>query len=297
MKHEEVVIAKSKVPSKKPKKMKTKVKFRRKLPQIVIDQQAGLVFESEKELYDYFQPQIDALEKEHQAWRKSDDLKEEEIQDLSEQLDLTLEEPAEIWFDEKTFSEFPIFHFIRPVEDLDAFHVAVTYVSSEDEPTFIFLHFVTKDLDLATKYRRGDLVYDRAFEEVGFGALEGDSLGEGDPMAMGLFLSMLKLRSETDIAFEKFQAIGEECREETIESADEIWRSNDLHGNTLVTFIKEFPDHEVKDLSYIAVTQEDTTSNVHSLLFSFPSSDSSLVDRYRHGENLQAEEVSQESSH
>jgi len=277
--------------------MKTKVKFRRKLPKIVIDQQAGLVFESEKELYEYFQPQIDALEKEHQSLRKADDLKEEDIEDLSEQLDLTLEEPAEIWFDEKTFSDFPIFHFIRPVEDLDAFHVAVTYVSSDDEPTFIFLHFVTKDLELATKYRRGDLVYDRAFEEVGFGALEGDSLGEGDPMAMGLFLSMLKLRSETDVSFEEFQKIGGECREETIESADEIWRSNDLHGNTLVTFIKEFPDHEVKDLSYVAVTQEDTSSNVHSLLFSFPSNDSSLLDRYRHGENLQADEVSQESSH
>lgn len=294
----EVVIAKSKVPSKKPKKLKTKgVKFRRKLPEIVIDQQAGLVFHSEKELYEYFQPQIDALEKEYRSLRREDDLKEEDIQGLGDLLDLTLDEPAEIWYDEKTFRDFPIFHFIRPVEELEAFHVAVTYVSSDDEPTFIFLHFVTKDLDLAMKYRRGDLVYDRAFEEVGFGAVEGDSLGEGDPMAIGLFLSMLKLRIENDVPFEKFQQIGVECREETIENADEIWRSNDLHGNTLVTFIKEFPDHEISDLHYVAVTQEDTSSNVHSLLFSFPTTDSSLVDRYRHGENLQADEVSQESSH
>ncbi|MEZ0393182.1 MAG: PBECR2 nuclease fold domain-containing protein [Pseudobdellovibrionaceae bacterium] len=277
--------------------MRAKVKVKRRLPKIVIDQQAGLVFESEKELYDYFQPQIETLEKEHQEHRKPDDLKEEDVQDLSDQLDLTLEEPAEIWYDEKSFSDFPIFHFIRPLDELDAFHVAVTYVSSDDEPTFIFLHFVTMDLQLVQRYRRGDLVYDRAFEEVGFGALEGDSLGEGDPMAIGLFLSMLKLRSENDVSFEQFQSIGLECREETIESADEIWRSNDLHGNTLVTFIKEFPDHEVKDLSYVAVTQEDSTNGVHSLLFSFPSTDSNLLDRYRHGENLQADEVSQESSH
>lgn len=272
------------------------MKFRRKLPEIVIDQQAGLVFHSEKELYEHFQPQIEALEREHQAWRKADDIQEEEVLDLSEQLDRTLDEPAEIWYDEKTFADLPIFHFIRPIEELDAFHVAVTYVSSEDEPTFIFLHFVTRDLELASRYRRGDLVYDRAFEEVGFGAIEGDALGEGDPMAIGLFLSMLKLRSPDDVPFEDFKKTGE-CREETIESADEIWRTNDLHGNTLVTFIKEFPDHEIKDLWYVAVTQEDTSSNVHSLLFSFPTTDSSLVDRYRHGENLQAEEVSQESSH
>jgi hypothetical protein len=277
--------------------MKTKgVKFRRKLPEIVIDQQAGLVFHSENELYDHFMPQIEALEQEHHAWRKADDIREEEIEALSEELDRTLDEPAEIWYDEKTFKEFPIFHFIRPLDEMDAFHVAVAYVSSDDEPTFIFLHFVTRDLELASRYRRGDLVYDRAFEEVGFGAIEGDALGEGDPMAIGLFLSMLKLRSENDVPFEEFKKTGE-CREETIENADEIWRTNDLHGNTLVTFIKEFPDHEIKDLSYVAVTQEDLSNNVHSLLFSFPTTDSNLLDRYRHGENLQAEEVSQESSH
>lgn len=273
------------------------VKFRRQLPEIVIDRQAGLVFHSEKELYEHFQQQIDALEKEYQSIRKADDLKEEDIQGLSEHLELTLDEPAEIWYDENTFSELPIFHFLRPIDEMNAFHIAVTYVSSDDEPTFIFLHFVTHDLETVARYRRGALVYDRAFEEVGFGAIEGDSLGDGDPMAMGLFLSMLKLRSENDVPFDQFQEIGAECREETIENADEIWRSNDLHGNTLVTFIKEFPDHEIKDLIYIAVTQEDTSSSVHSLLFSFPTKDSSLADRYRHGENLQAEEVSQESSH
>ncbi len=294
----EVVIAKSKVPSKKAKKLKSKgVKFRRKLPKIVIDQQAGLVFHSEKELYEFFAPQIEVLENQHHSLRKENDVLEEEVENLSQLLDLTLDEPAEIWYDEKSFDDFPIFHFIRPLEELNAFHVAVTYVSAEDEPTFIFLHFVTRDLDLVTHYRRGDLVYDKAFEEVGFGALEGDALSDGDPMAMGLFLSMLKLRSETDVPFEKFQELGTECREETIESPDEIWRTNDLHGETLVTFIREFPEHELKDFNYVVVTQEDTSSAVHSLLFSFPSSDSTLLDRYRHGENLQADEVSTESSH
>lgn len=271
--------------------------MRRRRPEIVIDRDAGLVFHSEKDLYAFFDPQISQLEEEYQKLAPANDIDEDEVGDTGEILDTTLDEPAEIWHDDKTFKDYPIFHFIRPVEELNAFHVAVTYVSSDDEPTFIFLHFITRDLDLVGKYRRGDLVYDRTFEEVGFGALEGDALSEGDPMAMGLFLSMLKLRAETDVAFDQFQKVGEECREETIEAADEIWRSNDLRGNTLVTFIKEFPDHELKDLTYVAVTQEDESNQVHALLFSFPTTDSTLVDRYRHGDNLQAEEVSQESSH
>lgn len=217
--------------------------------------------------------------------------------DLEEELDKTLDEPSEIWNDSQTFKDFPIFHFVRPVEESDAYHVAVTYVSSEDEPTFIFLHFVTQDLDLVNHYRRGELVYDRTFEEVGFGMLEGDSLSEGDPTAMGLFIAMLKVRSEKDIGYEDFHPLGDQFREETIESADEIWRSSDLRGNRIVTFIKEYPDSDIKDLHYLAVTLEDPSSHVHNLLFSFPTSDISLVDRYRHGENLQADEVSQESSH
>jgi hypothetical protein len=295
-------MALSKLPRIKPKKLKAKgVRLRRKKKQIVIDREAGLVFNSEKDLYAHFSEQIQVLEKQYDAWCSKEDKSDPTLTKLTEEiakdLDQTLDEPAEIWHDEKTFSEFPIFHFIRPLEIENAFHIAVTYVSSDDEPTFIFLHFLTKDLKLVEKYRRGDLVYDRAFEEVGFAALEGDGLTEGDPFAMGLFLAMLKVRGDKDIAFDHFNALALELREDTIENPDEIWRSDDLRGNSLVTFIKEFPDHALGNISYVVITQEDEKAGVHSLLFSFPTQDEQLLDRYRHGENLQADEVVQESSH
>jgi hypothetical protein len=269
---------------------------RKKKNQIVIDRQAGLVFDTENELFEHFNPQIEFLENEYDRIAPKDEGFEPNLDD-SKILDLTLEEPAEIWHDDKTFKKFPIFHFIRPVESLEAFHVAVTYVSSEDEPTFIFFHFLTRSPELLNKYRRGDLVYDRAFEQVGFAALEGDALSESDPLAMGLFLAMLKIRADKDVPYERFLELGQELREDTIQEPDEIWRSSDMNGNVLVTFVKEFPDHTEKDLHYIAVTQEDANSRVHALLFSFPTNDASLVERYRHGENLQADEVVQESSH
>lgn len=301
--------SRSHVRSRKPKALKKQGLRRRRIKsgtkndktlkakEIVIDRAAGLVFTSEAELFKHFQPQIDKLENDHRGWLADSSEISDSITHAEFELDLTLEEPQEIWHDPKTFGEFPLFHFIRPLEDMDAYQVAVTYVSAEDEPTFIFLHFISTDLELVNHYRRGELIYDRAFEEVGFGALDGDALSEGDPLAMGLFISMLKVRSEKDISFDDFVKLGAELREETIENADEIWRNADLTGNQIVTFIKEFTDNEIKDLHYIAVTQEDPSSKVHSLLFSFPTADVNLVDRYRHGENLQAEEVTQESSH
>jgi hypothetical protein len=292
---------KAKVRSKKPKAVKNKkLRLRRKKnqpEQIVIDREEGLIFQSEKDLYEHFQMEIDQLEKLYSEHRPSDDIQESDSGNLEAHLDLTLDQPNEIWHDDKTFKKFPIFHFIRPVEELSAFHVAITYVSSDDEPTFIFLHFMTRHIELVDKFRRGDLIYDRSFEEVGFGALDGDFLAEGDPLSIGLFIAMLKVRNETDVPYEQFQEIGKELREETIESADEIWRSQDMNGNVVVTFVKEYPDHLIKGLYYVAVTLEDQSSQVHTLLFSFPTNDESLVDRYRQGENLQAEEVVQESSH
>ncbi|KHD89315.1 MAG: peptidase [Bdellovibrio sp. ArHS] len=267
---------------------------------IVVDEAAGLIFDSETDLYGYFQSAIDKLETEYQSLRSPDDYNDEEQIALEHYLEATLDEPDEVWMDDKTFEEFPVYHFLKNIDQGDeAFkYVAVAYVSSEDEyPTFVFIHFPTKDSRLWQNYQRGEMAYDKNFETVAEGAIEGDALGEGDPLAMGLYLAMLKVRGEKDIPQDKFPEFAA-LREETIESADEIWRKNDLDGNVLVSFIKEFPDHEnVKDLAYIAVTQEDEDSNVHSLLFSFPTTDRTLVDRYRQGENLQADEVSQESAH
>lgn len=267
---------------------------------IIVDEAAGLIFESEKELFGYFQGAINKLEEEYQSLRAPEDFTDEEQIAREHFLEATLDEPDEVWLDDKTMEDFAIYHFIKSFEEgAESFkYVAVAYVSSEDEyPTFVFIHFPTKDSRVWQNYQRGELVYDKTYEEVSGGSIEGDALGEGDPLAMGLYMAMLKVRGDKDIPQDKFQDFAA-LREETIESADEIWRKNDLDGNVLVSFIKEFPDHETtKDLVYIAVTQEDESSNVHSLLFSFPTTDPTLVDRYRQGENLQAEEVSQESAH
>ncbi len=295
-----------KTSSRKSKAVKNKkLRLRRKKNEpepIIIDASKGLIFKSEEELYSYFQPQVVQLEKEYQEFRTNTDLNEEDFSkneelDLEPHLDKTLDEPGEIWHDEKTFSKFPIFHLIRTIENLSAYHVAVAYVSTNDEPTFILLHFLTRDLKLVEKFRRGDLVYDRIYEEVGFGAIEGDALTDGDSLSVGLFISMLKLRGESDIPHEKFQELGKLFREETIEHADEIWRSSDMNGRNVANFIKEFHDHEIPNLYYLACTLEDPSTQTHTLLFSFPTNDESLVDRYRRGDNLQAEEVAQESSH
>jgi hypothetical protein len=269
---------------------------------IIIDAAQGLVFSNEDELYQHFYKEISKLEKEFFALRSQDDLTEKEFLKFEENLNILLDDPDEVWKDLETIkgTEFNI--YIRRIETLERgdnevnlYHVAVVYLT-ENVPSFVYLHFPTISEELVMKYRRGEKVYDRVLHGKVRGAIEGDALYEGDELARGLYSAMLKVRSENDIKEVDFESFAD-FREESIEQPDEIWRSNDSLGNILVTFIKEYQDEEVGTFHYVVVTLEDMPSGSHALLFSFPTTDSSLVARYRHGENLQAEEVVQEASH
>ncbi|MCB0392178.1 MAG: peptidase [Bdellovibrionales bacterium] len=265
---------------------------------IVIDPSLGLAFSTEDELYQHFSKDISQLEKEYISLRSQNDIPEEEQDKYELQLEQTLENPDEIWVDETTLNGQKISIYIKEFfesESESIFHIAVTY-TADDVPSFVYLHFPTKYIELVEKYQRGQIVYDRLLEEAPLGAIEGDALLEGDELAIGLYESMLKVRSEEDIPESSFRDYVH-LREPTIEEADEIWRNNDSFGNVLVNFVKEFPDEEGGGVFYIVVTIEDVISNSHALLFSFPSKDKNLVTRYKQGESLHAEDVSQESSH
>lgn len=264
---------------------------------IVIDENAGLIFQNTEDLYEYFKTAIQTVESEYQSLHNESDLSEKEQIKYENRLEEVLDSPDEIWKDDKLIPDLAIHIFLKKYEDESLFYIAIAYVSTDDEtPTFVLSHFPSKDVELYKNYQRGEMIYDHRYEEAQKGALEGDALSEGDSLSLGLYTAMLKVRSDKDISPEKFKDFSS-YREDTIENADEIWRKNDLDGNVLVSFIKEYPENEVKDLHYVAITQEDPQSSVHSLLFSFPTTDKTLLDRYRQGENLQADEIVQESSH
>ncbi|MFZ3231575.1 MAG: PBECR2 nuclease fold domain-containing protein [Pseudobdellovibrio sp.] len=285
-------------------KSKAKVhKVERKLQEkemIIIDEKQGLIFDNEKTMFGYFSAPIKEFEKKYQThYSEADDFSFAEQVELEYLLEDTLDDPDEIWIDESSFEDLKVHVLVKAVEVLGKeFHyVAVVYINTEENyPSFVFIHFPTKDLKMVELFRENEIVFHRKLEAIQFAALDGDSLLEGDYLAIGLLEAMLVIRSEKDIAPEKFPDFAE-LRESTIDAPDEIWSKVDSTGHVLVTFIKEFPDNGTPDLHYIVVTEEDADSQVNSLLFSFPSNDISLVDRYRQGENLEAEEVSTESSH
>ncbi len=259
---------------------------------IVIDKKKSLVFNSEEDVYDFFGAEIATLEEEYEALKSSTDITEEDVPDYEEHLASLFEQPDEVWLNRDKFENIDIYTYIKHFDTgaKKFYYVAVTYVD-DTVPTFIFLHFATQDETLIADYRTQEKVF--GFDQ-NLGA--GDALSEGDELAVGLYKAMLTVRAETDIPTEEFSNYLK-YRDETVEVADEIWRSNDTQGNTLVSFIKSFEDENENEFTYITVTIEDNASESHYVMFSFPTKDKNLVDRYRHGETLHSEEVVQEESH
>jgi len=263
----------------------------------VINEENDLVFCSEECLQAHFAPQIETLAKELEQHHPKDDISEKKYEAYADCLDQLLEQPSEIWEDTETFSDITVHNFIGEfqVEEETIYYLAVVYLTG-DTPSFVFLHFPTRDVKLVEIYRRGRLIFDRSQAEIEIDASESDALSEGDELAKGLYQAMMRLRNGQDISEEDFSDYLK-FRQETIEAGDEMWRSTDLQGNTLVTFIREFSSEDIGDLFYIVVTVEDVVSGSHFILFSFPTRDGNLVDRYRHGQNLESDGLVRQESH
>ncbi len=278
---------------------KTTKKFQEK-ELIVIDEAQGLIFENEKTLLGYFGQPMKALEERYtKSFNPKIDFTVDEIIEREMWLESVLDDPDEIWIDNESFPEIPVYTLIKEIQNGDEIfsYVACVYLNSEEKyPTFVFVQFATKDHDLADRFREKEMIYHRKLESAQFAAIEGDSLIEGDYLAMGLLEAMMKVRSEKDIPASDFKKYAN-FREEVINDPDEIWRKVGSDGQVLVTFISDVSDNGVSDLHYVVVTEEDQDSQVHSLLFSFPTTDEGLLSRYRQGENLEADEVVSESSH
>lgn len=290
---------KKSVPSLTSKSKSVKKKFQEK-ELIIIDESQGLIFENEKTLFGYFDSGILALENRYQkGYDSKKDYNEDEVLERNKYLEQTLDDPDEIWIDNTLSREYSVHTFVRHFLEngQDCFFVTCVYLTVDEKiPTFIFIQFGTKDVELLEEFRREEIIFHRKLESIQFAAIEGDSLTEGDFFAIGLLESMIKLRSDKDIQTAQFQDYALH-REDTINNPDEIWKQLTSDGHVLVTFLKDISDGTEADLHYVVVTEEDESNQVHSLLFSFPTKDPNLLDRYRQGENLEADEVSTESSH
>lgn len=283
--------------AKAKKTVKSKTRQKVELPdEIQIDAKKDLVFKNEKEVQQYFGEALKYFEKEFESRVPPKDIPLKEFPDYEKELKELLMNPDEVWESRDLFPQWSIHTFFKKFQNSKEtfYYLAVAY-TSDGRPTFLFLHFPTRIFDFANSFRKGRMVYDRNIQEAQEREVLGDALQDQDPMAVGLYEAMLKLRSPADISEAEFSDFLK-FRERTLDQPDEIYRNQDTQGHVFVTFVRHFTEDD-RSFTYIIVTAEEEVSESNYMLFSFPTRDPNLIDRYRHGDRLSSDEFVREESH
>ena len=171
---------------------------------IVIDEDKGLVFSSEDDLFKHFEKDIQVLENTYFAQRSKTDIPVEDFSEYEDCLTTILADPDEIWVDRTVLPGKEVSNFIAEFEEEDEgdqktknkfYYVAQVFINN-NVPTFVYMHFPTNDEALLAHLRSGERIYDRSQLEIPLGAFEGDALSEKEPLATGLYDACLLYTSD-----------------------------------------------------------------------------------------------------
>lgn len=261
---------------------------------LFVEEEVGRIFCSEGCIAGFFNPEIERLEKEYFRRLSPSDLTPEERENLAHLRWITLQEPDEVWR-EKTLSgdyRYTLISEFKPSAK-PVWSICIC-LFLQGEPSFLYLAFTTQNAAMMAAYRRGERV---PFSPPKNRAQSGPTEEEGPeptPLTDGLAdawtedetlrAQLIQERSHDDIPSDEF-SLYQACLEETLESPDEVWSLNtgENEAHKLYHFIRHYPD-EKPGVWYLIVAKDTDDETQIEILDAFPTRDSSLVDRYRRGE-------------
>ncbi len=278
---------------------------------LFVEEEVGRIFCTEKCIAAFFSPEIERLEKEYLRRFSPNDLSSEEREELSHLRWITLQEPDEVWR-EKTITgdlRYTLISEYQPGSHR-VWSVCIC-LFLRGEPSFLYLAVVTRNAALVNQYRKGERVQwvrnedsshpaetmslsqsmsDSASEEGGEQPVQGKKVNLGDRLAEPwtadeTFLAEANSqRREDDIPADDF-GLYQSCLEETLEMPDEVWsvRLGGEDAAKLYHFIRYYGDKN-PGVWFLIVARETENEEEIEILDAFPTRDSSLIDRYRRGE-------------
>lgn len=267
---------------------------------LFVEEEIGRIFCSENCITGYFTPEIERLEDEYRRRLSANDLTPDERESFAHLRWITLQEPDEIWRQKTLSGDFRYTLISEFQPSSKSIWCICICLFLKGEPSFLYLAFTTKNSAMANAYRRGERVewvkkeqIEAVKDESGTNSSTANSL-RSDRLADEwtddeTFLAQISQeRQEDDIPVEEFKNY-ERCLEETLEAPDEVWSCQMGEPPiSLYHFIRYYPplpsDEEGTGYWYLIIARETEEEEQIEVLDAFPTRDSSLVDRYRRGE-------------
>lgn len=263
---------------------------------LFVEEEVGRIFCSESCIANFFNPEIQKLEKDYFKRLSPSDLSGDEREKLAHLRWMTLQEPDEVWR-EKTLSgdyRFTLISEFKP--DEKKIWCVCICLFLRGEPSFLYLAFPTRNAAMTNYYRKGERVQMVRQEQ---GKTPGNSPSSEETDTKPGFIDGLadawtedetiraqitRNRRIDDIPSEEF-SLYQSCLEETLQAPDEVWSSEikEKHSLKLYHFLRHYPE-ESSGIWYVVIAREtDENEEEIEILDAFPTRDPELVEQFRRG--------------
>jgi hypothetical protein len=257
---------------------------------LFVEEEIGRIFCSEACIANYFNPDIEILEKEYFRFLPSNDLSDDERDRYAHLKWMTLQKPDELWC-QKTLvgdSRYTLISEFQPGSGRIWFICICLFL--KEQPSFLLLAFPTRSVEMVNHYRKGEkLIKKNKASDHSVVAVEEKTANPVDRLAEEwtedeTFRAQFNQeRSEDDIQFQEYGKY-QNFLEETLETPDEVWSLSVQMGGALKLyhFIKYYPDQN-NGIWFLVVARETENEEEIELLDAFPTRNLNLVEHYRTG--------------
>lgn len=280
---------------------------------LFVEEEVGRVFCSEACIVTHFTPEIEKLEREYGRNVTPQDLTGDQREKFAHLRWMTIEDPSEIWAERLPSGDlrYTLVGEYKPETEGGSgpqrvFGVAICLMLRE-EPSFLFLAFVTQDRHLVDVFRRGEKLkriqessseddpetQAKSNEAKASEARTSDRLAEPWTEADSVRAQLTKNRKDSDIPVEDF-GFYQNCLEETLQEPTELWSFLPKAAKRVYHFIRRY-EHD-QPYWYVVIARDTTDESQIEIVDAFPTRDETLVRACRHGkkENLNSSEEAEE---
>jgi len=261
---------------------------------LFVEEDVGRFFCGEPCIVTHFTPDIEKLEREYGKHVSANDLTAEEREKYAHLRWMTLEQPDEVWREQTVKGDFRHTLIAEYKPDKKSVWAVAICLMLRDEPSFLYLAFVTSDRYMVDMFRRGEklkVIRKNSLNEKPGDEKRVDEEGEeltdetarlAEPWteADSLRVSILKSRKEDDIPVEDF-GFYQNCLEETLQEPTELWSFLPKSSKRTYHFIRRY-DHE-KHFWYVVIAKDAADQTQIEIVDAFPTTDESVIALCRHG--------------
>lgn len=254
-------------------------------------------FCSEKCIEKHFSPMTNFFEGIEKKLRKKYAVETESCLDFLSDVTImekSMTSPDEIWCHENGIKE-EIFSFIKKVsiKDEKPFYVIVLCTIFDTYPGYVLLSTITESKFLMEEFRIGTEVdLEEHFSEgesIDGVDITNDEVENIEQKKSEILANHVSLHSPADIPVENYELYNDYI-ESTMDSPDEIFKTQDKAGDTIYTYIKAFDKEGVSFYYFVLCMRIDSASEDSQELIipvlNFPTVDGELYKSYHQGEKL-----------